>query len=72
MPVAYDKSIYPQKDGSFLLVVKEDDNEMRIPRATLEEAQATSDVLPRDYGEPFWWDDIWRLVLNRKVLNASA
>lgn len=51
-PVAWDKSIHPQPDGTFLLTLRADDDVMNIPRATLEEAQATMDILPPDGGEP--------------------
>lgn len=49
-PVAYDKSIYLQDDGTYLLVIREDDKTMNIPTKTLEEAQATADMLPSDGG----------------------
>ena len=66
-PVAYDKSIYEQKDGTFLLVVREDDNWINIPCRTLEEAQAVSDYLPPDPGEQgeAWYE--WALY---KVLRG--
>lgn len=54
-PVAYDKSIYLQEDGTYLLVVREDADTMNIPRKTLREAQETADCLPPDvcdYSDP--------------------
>ena len=63
-PVAYDKSIHLQEDGSYVLTVREDDKSMNIPRATLQEAQATSALLPPDSSEVY--------VLPRSAFNPTT
>jgi hypothetical protein len=51
-PVLWDKSIYEQEDGSFILVLRADDQNDVIADLTLEEAQDTMDFLDPDGGEP--------------------
>jgi hypothetical protein len=51
-PVLWDKSIYEQEDGSFILVLRADDQSDVIDNLTLEDAQATMDFLDPDGGEP--------------------
>ena len=67
-PVAWDKSIHPQPDGTYVLTLREDDKTMNIPRATLAEAQATMEILPPDGGEPL--GEVPRSVFNPTTKGA--
>jgi len=49
-PVAFDKSIHLQEDGTFLLVIRKDDEVLNIPMKTFVEAQETAAMLPNDDG----------------------
>lgn len=48
-PVAFDKSIYKTPD-CYVLVIKEDDQEFRIEKKTLQEAQRAANLLRFDGG----------------------
>jgi hypothetical protein len=46
-PVVYDVSIV-QRGSEFLVVIREDDKTMTIPKSTLQEAQEVMDLLEPD------------------------
>ena len=70
--VKYDKSIFKHL-GKWAVRIIDGDDITCFLLGSLEEAQDLSDVLKRDYGEPYNWDIVWDFIRrNREDLDAVA